>query len=50
MLRLDEEMPRLEKYIDWKVNLLYEYRDLFIGMAVRNNRYELAIANRHQER
>ena len=31
-------------------NLLYEYRDLFIDMAVRNNRSELAIANRHQER
>ena len=30
--------------------LLYEYRDLFIVMAVRNNRSELAIANRHQER
>ena len=26
------------------------YRDLFIDMAVRNNRSELAIANRHQER
>ena len=31
-------------------HLLYEYRDLFIDMAVRNNRSELAIANRHQER
>ena len=31
-------------------HLLYEYRDLFINMAVRNNRSELAIANRHQER
>ena len=30
--------------------LLYEYRDLFIDMAVRNNRSALAIANRHQER
>ena len=30
--------------------LLYEYKDLFIDMAVRNNRSELAIANRHQER
>ena len=30
--------------------LLYEYRDLFIDMAVRDNRSELAIANRHQER
>ena len=30
--------------------LLYEYRDLFIDMAVRNNRSKLAIANRHQER
>ena len=29
---------------------LYEYRDLFIDMDVRNNRSELAIANRHQER
>ena len=27
--------------------LLYEYRDIFIDMAVRNNRSELAIANRH---
>ena len=25
--------------------LLHEYRDLFIDMAVRNNRSELAIAN-----
>ena len=31
-------------------HLLYEYRDLFIDMDVRNNRSELAIANRHQER
>ena len=31
-------------------NLLHEYRDLFIDMAVRNNRSKLAIANRHQER
>ena len=30
--------------------LSYEYKDLFIDMAVRNNRSELAIANRHQER
>ena len=30
--------------------LLYEYRDLFTDMDVRNNRSELAIANRHQER
>ena len=30
--------------------LLYEYRDLFIDMVVRNNRSELAIDNRHQER
>ena len=30
--------------------LLHEYRDLFIDMAVRNNRSELAMANRHQER
>ena len=29
---------------------LYEYRDLFIDMAVRNNRSKLAKANRHQER
>ena len=27
-----------------------EYRDVFIDMAVRNNRSELAIAIRHQER
>ena len=33
-----------------KSNLLHEYRDLFIDMAVRNNRSKLAIANRHQER
>ena len=33
-----------------EIFLLYEYRDLFIDMAVRNNRSELAIANRHQER
>ena len=30
--------------------LLYEYRDLFIDMNVGNNRSELAITNRHQER
>ena len=30
--------------------LLYEYRNLFIDMAVRNIRSELAIANRYQER
>ena len=30
--------------------LLDEYRDLFIDMDVGNNRSELAIANRHQER
>ena len=30
--------------------LLYEHRGLFIDMDVRNNRSELAIANRHQER
>ena len=30
--------------------LLHEYKDLFIDMDVRNNRSELAIANRHQER
>ena len=27
--------------------LFYEYRDLFIDIDVGNNRYELAIANRH---
>ena len=32
------------------INLLHEYKDLFIDMDVRNNRSELAIANRHQER
>ena len=30
--------------------LFYEYRDLFIDMDVGNNRSELAITNRHQER
>ena len=30
--------------------LLHEHKDLFIDMDVRNNRSELAIANRHQER
>ena len=30
--------------------ILYEYRDLFIDMDVGNNRSELAIANRYQER
>ena len=30
--------------------LLYEYRDLFLYMDVGNNRSELAIVNRHQER
>ena len=48
------------RYLTWKyivekghMNnsiLLYEYRDLFIDMDVCNNRSELAIANRHQER
>ena len=38
-----------ETLVDFDI-LLYEYRDLFIDMAVRNNRSELAIANRHQER
>ena len=33
-----------------RMYLLYEYRDLFIDMDVRNNRSELAIVNRHQER
>ena len=33
-----------------KYDLLHEYKDLFIDMDVRNNRSELAIANRHQER
>ena len=37
-------------YFEFKITLLYEYRDLFIDMAVRNNRSELAIAIRHQER
>ena len=37
-------------YIALHFMILYEYRDLFIDMAVRNNRSELAIANRHQER
>ena len=31
----------------FKNYLLYEYRDLFIIMDVRNNRSEFAIANRH---
>ena len=35
---------------DNEIILLHEYRDLFIDMAVRNNRSKLAIANRHQER
>ena len=39
----------IETLVDFDI-LLYEYRDLFIDMAVRNNRSELAIANRHQER
>ena len=30
--------------------LFYECRDLFIDMDLGNNRSELAIANRHQER
>ena len=30
--------------------LFYEYRDLFIDRNLGNNRSELAIANRHQER
>ena len=33
-----------------KKDYIIEYRDLFIDMDVRNNRSELAIANRHQER
>ena len=40
----------LKKHLLFSFVLLYEYRDLFIDMDVRNNRSELAIANRHQER
>ena len=40
-------MPILKN--NYYQNLLYEYRDLFIDMAVRNNCSELAITNRHQE-
>ena len=40
----------LENLIYILKNLINEYRDLFIDMAVRNNCSELAIANRHQER
>ena len=36
--------------IEQHMYLLHKYRDLFIDMAVRNNRSKLAIANRHQER
>ena len=43
-------MIRLDEFGQGKDSLLYEYRDLFINMDVRNNRSELAIANRHQER
>ena len=39
-----------ENILDGNINLLHEYKDLFIDMDVRNNRSELAIANRHQER
>ena len=41
---------RLVKNAFRKCVLLYEYKDLFIDMDVRKNRFELAIANRHQER
>ena len=34
---------------DYEFILLYEYKDLFIDMAVRNNRSQLATTNRHQE-
>ena len=43
--RLEDELKNVED-----VFLLYEYRDLFIDMDVRNNRSELATANGHQER
>ena len=46
----DKDQPSADVQKMKKIFLLYEYRDLFIDMAVRNNRSELAIANRHQER
>ena len=50
LCRMEIMMARLGKHHYRDAILLYEYRDLFIDMAVRNNRSELAIANRHQER
>ena len=43
-------MIRLDEFGQDKDGLLYEYRDLFIDMDVRNIRSKLAIANPHQER
>ena len=43
-------MTLLASSLSTVINSIFlEYRDLFIDMAVRNNRSELAIANRHQE-
>ena len=54
LIRYNERFRKVQKKTDLKFSLnfylLYEYRDLFIDMVVRNNRSELAIANRHQER
>ena len=44
--QVKREMEEIQK----NIILLHEYRDLFIDMAVRNNRSKLPIANRHQER
>ena len=45
LTKIEQTQKRIKE-----LNLLHEYRDLFIDMAVRNNRSKLAIANRHQER
>ena len=52
LIRVYIHIGQTEKYawLWWESNLVYEYRDLFIDMDVRNNRSELAIANRHLER
>ena len=48
-IRKQQSFPQFRKAIA-EHYLLYKYKDLFIDMDVRNNRSELAIANRHQER
>ena len=52
MIAASKPVVTNQNFPDWPrdvqySHLLYEYRDLFIDMDVRNNRSELAIASRH---